>query len=138
KSSGILRRWGAWAVFFARFLPVVRTLTAAAAGTVTLPFRKFLPAVIAGTICWSALHISLGAALGEAARKVEDVRNTGGTIVVTAATAVLLIVFIHHKRNRNHHTTGTASQDPGPIPTHTSDTAGNDSSQLPTDWETDE
>src|SRR5699024_8709009 len=58
KSSGILRRWGAWAVFFARFLPVVRTLTPAAAGTVTLPFRKFLPAVIAGTICWSALHIS--------------------------------------------------------------------------------
>ena len=34
KATGILRRRGAWAVFFARFLPVVRTLTPAAAGHV--------------------------------------------------------------------------------------------------------
>jgi membrane-associated protein len=33
KATGILRKRGAWAVFFARFLPVVRTLTPAAAGT---------------------------------------------------------------------------------------------------------
>ena len=48
KATDILRRRGAWAVFFARFLPVVRTLTPAAAGTSGLPYRKFLPAVVAG------------------------------------------------------------------------------------------
>uniref|UniRef100_UPI0003783FE7 DedA family protein n=1 Tax=Saccharomonospora saliphila TaxID=369829 RepID=UPI0003783FE7 len=81
RATDILHRRGAWAVFFARFLPVVRTLTPAAAGTSRLPFRKFLPAVFAGAVSWSALHIGLGAALGEAARRVEDVLSTGGAIV---------------------------------------------------------
>src|ERR1044072_6816037 len=71
KTTGILRRRGAWAVFFARFLPVVRTLMPAAAGTSGLPYRKFLPAVALGAACWSLVHISIGAALGEAAKKIE-------------------------------------------------------------------
>jgi len=98
KATGILQRRGAWAVFFARFLPVVRTLTPAAAGTAKLPFRKFLPSVVAGTICWSALHISLGAALGEAARAVEDVLSTGGTIVVVVGAILLAVLLMRFKR----------------------------------------
>jgi membrane-associated protein len=50
-------------VFFARFLPVVRTLMPAAAGTSGLPYRTFFPAALAGASCWSALHVALGAAL---------------------------------------------------------------------------
>ena len=100
KATDILRRRGAWAVFFARFLPVVRTLTPAAAGTSQLPFRKFLPAVVAGTICWSAAHISIGAALGEAARRIEDALSTGGAIIVGIGAIVLVIAFIRFKRKR--------------------------------------
>ncbi len=80
KATGILRKRGAWAVFFARFLPVVRTLTPAAAGTSGLPYRKFLPAVVAGAACWSAMHIALGAALGEAAKRIEGIITTGGAV----------------------------------------------------------
>lgn len=109
KATDILRRRGAWAVFFARFLPVVRTLTPAAAGTSNLPFRKFMPAVLAGTVCWSALHIGLGAGLGEAARQVEDILNTGGTVVV-ALGAVLLVVGLLRFRRKREHTTSTAEQ----------------------------
>jgi membrane-associated protein len=94
KASDILRRRGAWAVFFARFLPVVRTLTPAAAGTCGLPYRKFLPAVVAGAACWSALHISLGAALGEAAKRVEGALTFGGAALVGAIVVVAVIVFI--------------------------------------------
>jgi membrane-associated protein len=76
KATDILRRRGAWAVFFARFLPVVRTLTPAAAGTSGLPYRKFLPAVVAGAACWSALHISIGARRGgQAGRGGADLRR---------------------------------------------------------------
>jgi membrane-associated protein len=100
KATGVLQRRGAWAVFFARFLPVVRTLTPAAAGTCGLPFRKFLPAVVAGTIWWSALHIGLGVALGEAARQVEQVLSTGGAIVVGVLAAVLVFLLIRFKRQK--------------------------------------
>ncbi|WP_199430611.1 DedA family protein [Qaidamihabitans albus] len=100
KATGILRRRGAWAVFFARFLPVVRTLTPAAAGTSGLPYRKFLPAVVAGAASWSLLHISIGAALGEAARRVEGVLNTGGMIVVGLLAAVAVYLLVRYKRKK--------------------------------------
>lgn len=100
KAAGILRRRGAWAVFFARFLPVIRTLTPAAAGTSGLPFRKFLPAALAGALCWSALHISIGVALGEAAKQIEGAISTGGFVVLAALAAVAILVFVRWRRKR--------------------------------------
>ena len=100
KTTGILRRRGAWAVFFARFLPVVRTLMPAAAGTSGLPFRKFFPAVLAGAACWSAMHIAIGAALGEAAKRIEGMITTGGTYVVIGLAAVLITTVLVRKRSK--------------------------------------
>jgi membrane-associated protein len=100
KTTGILRRRGAWAVFFARFLPVVRTLMPAAAGTSGLPYRKFFPAVLAGAACWSAMHIAIGAALGEAAKRIEGMITTGGTYVVIGLAAVLITTVLIRKRRK--------------------------------------
>lgn len=100
KATDILRRRGAWAVFFARFLPVVRTLTPAAAGTSGLPYRKFLPAVVAGAMLWSATHIAIGAALGEAAKRIEGIISTGGLIVVGGLALALVITITVRKRRR--------------------------------------
>lgn len=100
KTTGFLQRRGAWAVFVARFLPVVRTLTPAAAGTSGLPFRKFFPAVVAGAVSWSALHISLGAALGEAARQIEGALSTGGMIVVGVLAAGAVFLLLRYKRKK--------------------------------------
>nr|WP_253827069.1 DedA family protein [Prauserella aidingensis] len=100
KATGILQRRGAWAVFFARFFPVVRTLTPAASGTSGLPFHKFLPAAVAGATCWSALHIALGAALGEAAKQVEDAMSTGGMIVVAVFAAIAVFALLRFKRKK--------------------------------------
>lgn len=100
KTTGILRKRGAWAVFFARFLPVVRTLMPAAAGTAGLPYRKFLPAAAAGAACWSLVHISIGAALGEAAKKLEGMLNTGGLIVLGVLVVGLVIFIAIRKRKK--------------------------------------
>ncbi|EWC61435.1 DedA protein [Actinokineospora spheciospongiae] len=110
KATGILRRRGAWAVFFARFLPVVRTLTPAAAGTSGLPYRKFLPAAAAGAACWSALHIGIGAALGEAAKRLESAMSTGALAVVAAVVAAVVIAHVVKKR-RAKATPATAVED---------------------------
>ncbi|GAB2976755.1 DedA family protein [Amycolatopsis acidiphila] len=100
RATGILHRRGAWAVFFARFLPVIRTLTPAAAGTSGLPYRKFLPAAFAGALCWSALHISIGVALGEAAKKIESAMSTGG-FVILAVLAAVGIFFVLRRRKKH-------------------------------------
>ncbi|RSM56899.1 DedA family protein [Amycolatopsis sp. WAC 01376] len=100
KATGVLERRGAWAVFFARFLPVIRTLTPAASGTSGLPFRKFLPAAAAGAACWSAIHIGIGAALGEAAKKVEGVLNTGGLVIVGVLVGVAVFFLLRYKKKK--------------------------------------
>lgn len=100
KATGVLERRGPWAVFFARFLPVIRTLTPAASGTSGLPFRKFLPAAAAGAACWSAIHIGIGAALGEAAKKVEGALNTGGLVIVGVLVGVAVFFLLRYKKKK--------------------------------------
>lgn len=100
KATGILRRRGAWAVFFARFLPVVRTLTPAAAGTSGLPYRRFLPAVVAGAACWSAMHIAIGAALGEAAKRIEGAISTGGMVLLGLVVVAVVVTVVVRKRRK--------------------------------------
>ncbi|MBP2367548.1 undecaprenyl phosphate translocase family protein [Pseudonocardia parietis] len=71
EAARTLRRHGSWAVLFARFLPVVRTMTPAAAGASELPLRRFLPAVAVGATAWATLHVTAGYLLREAAEKFE-------------------------------------------------------------------
>jgi membrane-associated protein len=79
---------------------VIRTLTPAAAGTSGLPFRKFLPAAASGALCWSLVHISIGAALGEAAKKVESALNTGGLVVLGVLAAALVYFLLRYKKKK--------------------------------------
>lgn len=89
---------GAWAVLVARFFPVVRTLTPAAAGTAGLSYRRFFPAVVVGAAAWSLLHIGLGAALGEAAKQAEKTLNTGGVVVLVLVAAAAVVWLIRRRR----------------------------------------
>ncbi|MCG8927615.1 DedA family protein [Lentzea sp. CC55] len=99
RAAAILRRHGAWAVFFARFLPVLRTLVPPVAGTSGLSLSRFIPASLAGAACWSALHIAAGSAAGAAARTLETVLSRGGTVVlVLAAVAVAGLVIRNARR----------------------------------------
>ena len=109
RATDILRRRGPWAVYFARFLPVVRTLMPAAAGTSGLPYRKFFPAVLAGAACWSAMHVAIGAALGEAAKRIEGLITTGGTYVVIGLAVAVLATLLIRKRRKARRTAALAA-----------------------------
>jgi membrane-associated protein len=100
RATDVLERRGAWAVFFARFLPVLRTLTPAAAGASGLPFRKFLPATTMGALCWSAVHVGLGATLGEAAKRVEGALSTGFLIAAAVVVGALVVLLARVKKRK--------------------------------------
>jgi membrane protein DedA with SNARE-associated domain len=102
RATAFLRRRGAWAVFAAIFVPVLRTLVPAAAGASGLPFRKFLPAVILGAAAWCALHIGIGAAAGEAAKKIEDTVGTGSWIVLGVLVVAWAVVHLVKRRRTEH------------------------------------
>ncbi|NGY65897.1 DedA family protein [Lentzea sp. NEAU-D13] len=100
KASELLRRRGAWAVFAARFMPVVRTLVPASAGASKLEYRRFLLASIAGAVCWSALHIGIGSAAGASAKYIESVFN-GAMWVLMAVAVVIGVVVVLRRRKRD-------------------------------------
>jgi len=100
RAGDLLRRRGAWAVLVARFLPVVRTVTPAAAGAARLPLNRFLPASLVGALAWSALHIGIGAGAGAAAREVERVLGGAAWAVLAALVAVAVAVALVRRRRR--------------------------------------
>ncbi|MCE6993889.1 DedA family protein [Saccharothrix sp. S26] len=99
KAGALLRKRGAWAVFFARFMPVVRTLVPASAGASKLEYRRFLPASIAGAVSWSALHIGIGSAAGASAKYIESVFN-GAMWALMAIAAVVAVVLTLRRRRK--------------------------------------
>jgi membrane protein DedA with SNARE-associated domain len=45
-------RWGSWAVFFSRMLPIVRTFISLPAGVARMPFWRFTVLTVLGCIPW--------------------------------------------------------------------------------------
>jgi membrane protein DedA with SNARE-associated domain len=65
-------RWGMWAVFFARVLPIVRTFVSLPAGISKMDLGRFIAFTFAGSFIWSFALASAGYALGE---NWEDLRT---------------------------------------------------------------
>jgi len=53
RAERIFEKWGVWAVFFGRFIALLRILAGPLAGALRVPYRKFLVANAAGGILWS-------------------------------------------------------------------------------------
>ncbi|MEV6117358.1 DedA family protein [Streptomyces sp. NPDC052109] len=47
------QRWGMWAVFFGRFIALLRIFAGPLAGVLRMPYWKFLIANVLGGICWA-------------------------------------------------------------------------------------
>ncbi|MER6573148.1 DedA family protein [Streptomyces sp. NPDC001093] len=46
-------KWGMWAVFFGRFIALLRIFAGPLAGVLQMPYWKFLTANVLGGICWA-------------------------------------------------------------------------------------
>jgi membrane protein DedA with SNARE-associated domain len=53
RAEQIFGRWGVWAVFFGRFIALLRILAGPLAGALRVPYPRFLMANAAGGIVWS-------------------------------------------------------------------------------------
>ncbi|GAA2661391.1 MULTISPECIES: DedA family protein [Actinosynnema] len=98
KAGELLRKRGAYAVFIARFMPVVRTLVPASAGAARLDYRKFLPASIAGAAAWSALHIGIGSAAGASAKYIEAAFGRAMWGVMAVGCLIALVVYLRKRK----------------------------------------
>jgi undecaprenyl-diphosphatase len=77
-------RYGVAAVFFGRWVPVVRVVVALCAGATRMPWRRFGPANAAGALAWAATVATLAWLLGPAGSAVLAVAGlaVGGVALV--------------------------------------------------------
>ena len=88
RTYGLLARRGGAAVFFCRFLPVVRTLAPHLAGSAGLRYRQLAPySLVAGAV-WASAEAGTGYLVGAAYPQV-----TAASAPVLGAAAALLLVL---------------------------------------------
>ncbi|MFC5818497.1 DedA family protein [Nonomuraea harbinensis] len=100
RATDALHRHGAAAVFLTRLVPVVRTLTPAAAGAAHLPYNRFLPASLAGSLLWSAVYVGLGAFAGASAAHLEGLLGRFSWLLLAAVALVAAAVAVLRRRSR--------------------------------------
>lgn len=60
KADALIAKYGAWAVFLARFMPIIRTIVPFVVGMGKLDYKKFLGVNALGGIIWVSLFLLLG------------------------------------------------------------------------------
>lgn len=95
-------RWGAWAAFFARLLPISRTIITLPAGAARMPIVPFTVATFAGAFLWSTFLAALGYAAGNQWSKVRDRLGTWYVPSTLAVIVLSILAFFVIARLREH------------------------------------
>ncbi|UAC02309.1 DedA family protein [Dactylosporangium vinaceum] len=91
KAERSFRKWGVWAVFFGRFIALLRILAGPLAGALHVPYPKFLVANATGGIVWSFGTVFAIYSLGQVAEKwLKDFSWIALAVAVVAGAATTL------------------------------------------------
>ncbi|AUI36707.1 DedA family protein [Geobacillus thermoleovorans] len=100
KANRTFHRYGVWAVFFGRMVPLVRSLISIPAGMAKMNIGLFAWLSVLGTLIWNTILISIGAALGESWGKVSEVIGMYAEVVYVIIAAIILIGAVRFWKRR--------------------------------------
>jgi membrane protein DedA with SNARE-associated domain len=99
--EGIFRRYGGITVLFARFFNILRQLNGIVAGTLEMPWWRFLFFNAAGAALWVAAWVAAGAFFGEHLKDVARLaHHTWLLVPVLAAACLILFLLFARKKPR--------------------------------------
>ena len=90
KTEAFFHKYGAWTVFFGRFIPIFRSLISVPAGVTRMPIWKFLLLTTIGSAIWNTIFVVAGYQLGDNWEKVEPIVGRFQNIVI--AVVVIAVV----------------------------------------------
>ena len=93
-------RHGGKAVFFGRFIPVVRSLISIPAGASRMPLRAFLPLTVLGTAIWNTVLVFLGSVAGEAWESIGDYVSLYSAVAICILVVILVWLIARAIRRR--------------------------------------
>jgi membrane-associated protein len=94
QSEAFFRRWGSWAVFFARFVPPIRAFVPVTAGALGMARTQFFAANVPAVLLWAPAHVLPGVLAISALHRYGGVPHHVGLkhywMVAVAAGAVVV------------------------------------------------
>jgi membrane protein DedA with SNARE-associated domain len=98
RADRFMARRGALAVFFGRFIPVVRAVISLVAGVGEMAFGRFLISTSLATALYGVGVASLGYALGDSWHKIVKGFTDAGIVVVVIVVIVIALGVAHRVR----------------------------------------
>ncbi|MDN4525710.1 DedA family protein [Fictibacillus fluitans] len=101
KADNWFDRYGYWAVFFCRLVPLIRSLISIPAGMSGMKFSLFLLFTTLGTLIWNTILVYVGAAFGRNWEQVVHFMDIYSNVMYALLAAALgLFVFYYVKKKR--------------------------------------
>jgi membrane protein DedA with SNARE-associated domain len=100
RADNWFERYGSWAVFFSRMLPVVRTFISLPAGAARMPFWRFTLFTAAGCIPWVFMLAFVGKQAGDNWTKWKDSLHYVDYAVLGLIVIGVVYLLIRWRRNR--------------------------------------
>jgi undecaprenyl-diphosphatase len=101
QAEAYLAARGGRAIFFARFVAVVRSLVPAVAGIIGMPYRRFLLFNALGGIVWATIYVSIGYFAGRSWERFADTIEGAGYVVLVLVVVVVVVAVTGRWAARN-------------------------------------
>lgn len=104
KVNDWFNKFGVWAVFLGRLVPLVRSLISIPAGMAHMNFGIFLLFTTVGSLIWNSILVSVGAAVGASWSTIVGYMDTYSNVVLLLLVVlfVLFIILFMKKRVKPH------------------------------------
>lgn len=107
-------RWGGWAVFVSRLLPVVRTFISLPAGIARMPFVPFLVLSFVGSLPWCYLLAYVGLVLGKNWASIKTYFHGADAVIGVVVVLAFGVWLWHHLRPEKAEQNQSAAEQPAP------------------------
>ncbi|MFC5261188.1 DedA family protein [Kribbella qitaiheensis] len=118
KAEKYFHKYGVWTVFFGRFVALLRIFAGPMAGTLRMPYPRFLAANTAGGIAWATTIGIVAFKVGDNADKIFGEVSVWALVVI--AVAVVAAYAGYKLRKRRGERADAQSLEAGPMAVETS------------------
>ena len=92
-------KYGDWAFFICRMLPIIRTFISLPAGILKARKRMFFTLTFLGSLIWSYFLVYIGIKLGEEFRTIKHFCHKFDTLIICVCIVLGAMYIYHHFKN---------------------------------------
>jgi membrane protein DedA with SNARE-associated domain len=110
QSEAFFKKWGTWAVFFARFVPPIRAFVPITAGALAMAPARFYAVNIAAILFWAPAHVLPGVLAISALHRYGGIPHHAGLKhywIVAVIVGALIVALVGWTIRRRQNGTGT-------------------------------